>query len=184
MTLTVHKLKQMDRFDDNSVDIMTTRALQPVTTCRQSPYLHKPAIIIMTSFSLWRHSLLIWPRPALRYVRTDTLPRLIYKDFLTTHRKDVTSVLPSRGWGSRPLPWRPEARCTSAWRRACCRDAPAIWTCISRESRTGRTPREKVREPRWRGRPATHHNPGISVSHVRRLDPDLSGLVNNTVTAR
>jgi len=29
-----------------------TRALQPVATCRQSPYLHKPAIIIMTSFSL------------------------------------------------------------------------------------------------------------------------------------
>ena len=28
------------------------RALQPVATCRQSPYLHKPAIIIMTSFSL------------------------------------------------------------------------------------------------------------------------------------
>ena len=33
-----------------------TRALQPVATCRRSPYLHKPAIIIMTSFSLWRHS--------------------------------------------------------------------------------------------------------------------------------
>jgi len=31
--------------------------------------------------SLWRLSLLSWPRPALRtYVRTDTLPRLIYKD--------------------------------------------------------------------------------------------------------
>jgi len=41
----------------------------------------KPAIIIMTSFSLWRHSLLSWPRPALRtYVPTNTLPRLIYKD--------------------------------------------------------------------------------------------------------
>jgi len=26
--------------------------LQPVATCRQSPYLHKPAIIIMTSFAL------------------------------------------------------------------------------------------------------------------------------------
>ena len=44
----------------------STRALQPVATCRQSPYLHKPAIIIVTSFSLWRHSLLSWPHPALR----------------------------------------------------------------------------------------------------------------------
>jgi len=36
----------------------TTRAVQPVATCRQSPYLHKPAIVIVTSFSLWelRHS--------------------------------------------------------------------------------------------------------------------------------
>jgi len=28
----------------------STRALQPVATSRQSPYVHKPAIIIMTSF--------------------------------------------------------------------------------------------------------------------------------------
>jgi len=28
-----------------------TTAVQPVATCRQSPYLHKPAIL-----SLWRHS--------------------------------------------------------------------------------------------------------------------------------
>jgi len=27
---------------------------QPVATCRQSPYLHKPATVIVTSFSLWR----------------------------------------------------------------------------------------------------------------------------------
>jgi len=65
---------------------VVTRAAQPVATCRQSPYLHKPAIVIvtsfllwrlaptalavtvliMTSFSLWRHSLLSWPRPPLR----------------------------------------------------------------------------------------------------------------------
>ena len=32
-----------------------TRALQPVATCRQTPYL-RPAIIVVTSFSLWRHS--------------------------------------------------------------------------------------------------------------------------------
>ena len=32
--------------------IIITRASPPVATCRQSPYLHKPAIIIMTSFSL------------------------------------------------------------------------------------------------------------------------------------
>jgi len=41
------------------------RALQAVATCRQSPYLHKPAIVVVTSFSLWRHSLLSWSRPAL-----------------------------------------------------------------------------------------------------------------------
>jgi len=60
--------------------------MQTVATCRQSPYLHKPAIVIVTSFSLyrlaptalaapvlimlsfslWRHSLLNWPRPPLR----------------------------------------------------------------------------------------------------------------------
>ena len=43
-----------------------TRAMQPVATCRQSPYLHKPAVIMMTSFLLWRHLLLSWPRPALQ----------------------------------------------------------------------------------------------------------------------
>jgi len=31
-----------------------TSAVQPVATCRQSPYLHKPATVIVTSFSLWR----------------------------------------------------------------------------------------------------------------------------------
>jgi len=55
--------------------LTNTRALQPVATCRQSPYLHKPAIIIVTSFSLWRYSLMSWQRPALwtnvrTYVRT------------------------------------------------------------------------------------------------------------------
>jgi len=64
--------------------IEQTGAVQPVATCRQSPYLHKPAIVIvtslaalaapvlvMTSFSLWHHSLLSWPRPLLRtYIRT------------------------------------------------------------------------------------------------------------------
>jgi len=69
-----------------SDDLECTRAVQPVATCHQSPYLHKPAIVIvtsfslsrlaptalaapvliMTSFSLWRHSLLSWPRPPLR----------------------------------------------------------------------------------------------------------------------
>ena len=66
--------------------IYSTRALQHVATCGQSPYLHKPAIIIMTSFSLWRHSLMSWPRPALRtyitYACTDTLPHLTYEDYL------------------------------------------------------------------------------------------------------
>jgi len=30
-----------------------TTAVQPVATCPQSPYLHKPATVIVTSFSLW-----------------------------------------------------------------------------------------------------------------------------------
>ena len=85
------------------------RALQPVATCRQSPYFHKSAIVIMTSFSLWHHShgwclwhsrpttnqlfslwchsLLSWPCPALlTYERTyGHLPRLIYEDkFMST----------------------------------------------------------------------------------------------------
>jgi len=33
-----------------------TRSVQPVATCRQSPYLHKPAIIVMMPFSLSRNS--------------------------------------------------------------------------------------------------------------------------------
>jgi len=66
------------------------RCMQPVATCRQSPYLHKPAVVtvtslslwrlapttlaapvhVMSSFSMWRHSLLSWPRPPSRtYVR-------------------------------------------------------------------------------------------------------------------
>jgi len=55
-------------------------------TRRQSPYLHKPAIVIVTSFSLWRHSHydVIGATPTVTDVRTnertDTLPRLIYKD--------------------------------------------------------------------------------------------------------
>jgi len=77
----------------------TCRALQPVATCRQSLYLHKPAIVIvtsfswwclaptalaapipiMTSFSFWRHSLLSWPRPPLRtYVRYGHLTAFMY----------------------------------------------------------------------------------------------------------
>ena len=48
-----------------SLHVIHTRALQPVATCRQSPYL-RPAIITVTSISLRRHSLLSWPRPALR----------------------------------------------------------------------------------------------------------------------
>jgi len=62
-----------------------TRALLPVATCHQLPYLRpvpsatKPAILIMTSFSLWRH----W-RHAQCYGRMDILPRLIYRG-VTAH---------------------------------------------------------------------------------------------------
>ena len=64
-----------------------SRALQPVATCRQLSYIRpvssaaKPAILIMTSLA---------PCPALQmYVRTDTLPRLIYRDVIGF---DVMSV--------------------------------------------------------------------------------------------
>ena len=75
--------------------------MQPVATCRQSPYLHKPAIVIVTSFSWWRRSPTALAAPVLimtslivtsfatelvtpivtdeRTYATDTLPRL-YKD--------------------------------------------------------------------------------------------------------
>ena len=33
-----------------------TWAVQPVATCRQSPYFHKPAIVIVTSFSFMAHA--------------------------------------------------------------------------------------------------------------------------------
>ena len=96
------------------LNMTTTRAVQPVATCRQSPYLHKAAIVIVTSFSLWRYSRPARPVPAshghaVRLImtsfslwrhwhhahpygrtnertneRTDTLPRLIYKDVLVT----------------------------------------------------------------------------------------------------
>jgi len=65
--------------------VINNRALQPLATCRHSPYLHKPAIVIVTTFSLWclaptalaapfslwrhsvwRHSLLSWPHPPIR----------------------------------------------------------------------------------------------------------------------
>jgi len=90
--------------DDSTVD---TRALQPVATCRQSPYLHEPAIVIVTSFSLsrrsqppfplWRHShcdvIRYWAGHAHRCGRTyvtDTLPRLIYKDIVGVERSEIS----------------------------------------------------------------------------------------------
>ena len=62
---------------------------------------HCDVILIMTSCSLWRHSLLSWPRPPLRtYGRThvmDTLPRLIYRDIAysvvtITHDRSPTYI--------------------------------------------------------------------------------------------
>ena len=82
-----------------NLELNVTRTLQPVATCRQSPYLHKPAIAIITSLSLWRHSrfsrlrrsqprshydVIRWAGHVQRYwrrLRTDNLPRLIYKDY-------------------------------------------------------------------------------------------------------
>jgi len=89
---------------------MDTKAVQPVATCRQSlavsltRYYHCDVILIMTSrayvwrsqppFSLWRHShcdvIRYWAGHAHRYgrtLRTDTLPRLIYRNFYFTSGK-------------------------------------------------------------------------------------------------
>ena len=80
--------------DSAAMHLIHTTAVQPVATCRQSPCRFAPTALvapvlmtsfsswrlaptaiaapvpIMTSFSLWRHSLLSWPRPPLlTYVR-------------------------------------------------------------------------------------------------------------------
>jgi len=39
------------RQGNNAASFRRTRAVQPVATCRQSPYLHKPAVVIVTSFA-------------------------------------------------------------------------------------------------------------------------------------
>ena len=78
VTLDAAKLKSAKTVNTTTRDVrnlMQNYFVQPVATCRQSPYFHKPAILIMTSFWLWRHSLLSWPRPAflrtyVKYVRT------------------------------------------------------------------------------------------------------------------
>jgi len=63
------------------LQIILTIAVQPVATRRQSVYLHKPAVVIVTSFSLWRQR-----RHAHRYGRTNVrtyghlIPSLIYRD--------------------------------------------------------------------------------------------------------
>jgi len=91
---TQHSLRSVSTISAHSLCLITTRALQPVATCRQSPssgryrqrlssYCHCDVILIMTSFSLWRHSLLSW-RYGRTYERTDTLPRLTYKDVTCT----------------------------------------------------------------------------------------------------
>jgi len=102
----------------NKANVDITTALQPAATCRQSPYLHKPAIVIMTSFSLWwRHSLLCWLPPVLRKnvrtLHTDTLPRLVYKDHISP---GMCCKLPSSPfwlrsefcWFLFALPWHTE----------------------------------------------------------------------------
>jgi len=46
---------------------ITRTVLQSVATCCQSPYLYKPAIIITTSLSLWRHSRIVPSQPRSHY---------------------------------------------------------------------------------------------------------------------
>ena len=63
LTRFVEQLEQK-KFQDCSRILNCTRAVQPVATGRQLPYLHKPAIVIVTSLAPWR--------PPLRtYVRTN-----------------------------------------------------------------------------------------------------------------
>jgi len=59
---------------------IATIAVQPVATCRQSPYPHKPAIVIVTSIASELST------PTVIDVHTDTLPHLIYKDYYTEER--------------------------------------------------------------------------------------------------
>jgi len=81
--------------DDDGEDgrrfIKCTTAVQPVATCRQLPYLHKPAVVIVTSFSFMTRSphshydvtLIVTSSTTELATITehkDTLPRLIYKD--------------------------------------------------------------------------------------------------------
>ena len=65
--------------------------MQPVATRRQSPYLHKPAIIIIIRSPRSHYDVILittsfateLATPSVtdeRTLRTDTLPRLIYKD--------------------------------------------------------------------------------------------------------
>jgi len=55
-----------------------TSLVRPAPTALAAP------VLFMMSLSLSRHSLLSWPRPSLRTYFTDTLPPLIYKDFVYT----------------------------------------------------------------------------------------------------
>jgi len=53
-TSIVHAQQRIELVLGTAARYLTT-ALQYVATCRQSPYLHKPAIIIMTSFARLAH---------------------------------------------------------------------------------------------------------------------------------
>jgi len=79
-------------------------------------------VLIMTSFSLWRHLLLSWPHPPLwtyvhsTYVRTDTLPHLTCNDSLLVRmysmKRDVCIVLVILLWGGC---WQPHVIHRRTW---------------------------------------------------------------------
>jgi len=66
MTYFVSNWDIKPKTQSTSEHSVQTRAVQPVATRRQSPCLPKPAVVIMTSFSLWHH----W-RHAHRYGHTN-----------------------------------------------------------------------------------------------------------------
>jgi len=77
------------------------RTVPPVATCRQSPYRHKPAVVIVTSFygarsphSHYDVTQLATPTITdVRTLRTDTSPRLIYRDIYVAARSHSRMVI-------------------------------------------------------------------------------------------
>ena len=137
------------------------------------------AILIMTSFSLWRHLLLSWPRPALRsnvrYVRTDTLPRLIYKDTISCIISSEIMVGPVFEWNSKGL-------CVSVWvwvvfsQQYQNQDIYCLLTLDDWQSDTASSQRQEGHGPRCLARPAFGDFQVITQSFIFASDSYLHSI--------